>query len=192
MSNANNSPPATRLAAQIRLLVLDVDGVLTDGRLIYGADGSEAKAFNVRDGLGIKLAMHAGIEVAVISGRGGPAVERRMAELGIRHVYLEQEDKSAALAKITAATAVELEYVACVGDDLPDMAIMERCALGIAVADAHRIARGAADWVTGCPGGHGAVREVCDLLIAARAGQSRTDEDRSDPDRSDPDRSNQG
>lgn len=192
MSNANNSPPATRLAAQIRLLVLDVDGVLTDGRLIYGADGSEAKAFNVRDGLGIKLAMRAGIEVAVISGRGGPAVERRMAELGIRHVYLEQEDKSAALAKITAATAVELEYVACVGDDLPDMAIMERCALGIAVADAHRTARGAADWVTECPGGHGAVREVCDLLIAARAGQSRTDENRSDPDRSDPDRSNQG
>ncbi|TDJ46540.1 MAG: phenylphosphate carboxylase subunit delta [Gammaproteobacteria bacterium] len=168
MSCSTHSPPATRLAAQIRLLVLDVDGVLTDGRLIYGADGSEAKAFNVRDGLGIKLAMRAGIEVAVISGRGGPAVDRRMAELGIRHVYLEQADKPAALASITADIGAGLDVVACVGDDLPDLVMMERCALGIAVADAHQTVRDAADWVTGHPGGHGAVREVCDLLIAAR------------------------
>lgn len=168
MSTLENSPPSTELAARIRLLVLDVDGVLTDGRLIYGTDGSEAKAFNVRDGLGIKLAMRAGIEVAIISGRGGPAVEKRMAELGIRHVYLEQGDKTAALDKIMADIEVGLDVIACVGDDLPDMVIMERCALGITVADAHQTVQGAADWITGLPGGHGAVREVCDLLIAAR------------------------
>jgi 3-deoxy-D-manno-octulosonate 8-phosphate phosphatase (KDO 8-P phosphatase) len=172
MSSSNNSAPATKLTANIRLLVLDVDGVMTDGRLIYSTDGSEAKAFHVRDGLGIKLALRAGIEVAVISGRGGAAVERRMQELGIEHVHLNQEDKHAALAKITADIVIGFDQIACVGDDLPDLIIMERCALGIAVADAHRAVRNAADWVTGRPGGHGAVREVCDLLVASRNSQS--------------------
>lgn len=168
--NLQNPSPAVREAARrIRLLVLDVDGVLTDGRLHYGPDGDEWKSFHVRDGLGIKLAMRAGIEVAVISGRGGGAVEKRTKELGIRHVRLKQDDKQAALAEITEELRIGLNAVACVGDDIPDLAIIEPCALGIAVADAHPAVRSAADLSTALPGGHGAVREVCDLLVAARS-----------------------
>jgi len=156
-------------AARIRLLVLDVDGVMTDGRLHYGPDGAEWKSFHVRDGLGIKRALRAGIEVAVISGRGGGAVERRVKELGIRHVRLNQDDKQAALEEITAELKIGLNSVACVGDDIPDLPIIEACALGIAVADAHQAVRAAAEWSTTLPGGHGAVREVCDMLVEGRS-----------------------
>lgn len=167
-----NEPLQTRdidkSAARIRLLVLDVDGVLTDGRLHYGPEGSEWKSFHVRDGLGIKLAMRAGIEVAVISGRGGGAVEKRITELGIRHVRLQREDKQVALAEILAELGFGLTDVACIGDDIPDLPIIERCALGIAVADAHPAVRATAAWVTTLPGGQGAVREVCDRLVGNR------------------------
>lgn len=162
-------PAAVRDAApRIRLLVLDVDGVMTDGRLQYGPDGGESKTFHVRDGLGIKLALRAGIEIAVISGRGGGAVEQRLKELGVRHVRLNQEDKYAALHEITEELRIGLNSVACVGDDLPDVAVMEPSALGIAVADAHHTVRDAADWTTNLTGGRGAVREVCDVLVEAR------------------------
>ncbi len=152
----------------IRLLVLDVDGVLTDGRLFYGARGESLKAFHVRDGHGIKEIAAAGITVAVISGRRSAAVARRARELGIRHVVQGVSDKLAALHKLARTRKLELDYCACVGDDTPDIPLLEACGVGIAVADAHPDALAAADLVTRTPGGLGAVREVCDWLMAAR------------------------
>jgi len=152
----------------VRLLVLDVDGVLTDGRLFYGPKGELLKAFHVRDGYGIKRVTEAGISVAIISGRKSAAVARRARELGIRHVVQGANDKLAALHKLVKARKVSLEDCACVGDDTPDAPILSAAGLGVAVADAHEDALAAADLVTTHPGGHGAVREVCDWLIAAR------------------------
>jgi 3-deoxy-D-manno-octulosonate 8-phosphate phosphatase (KDO 8-P phosphatase) len=160
--------PADKILAAIRLLVLDVDGVMTDGRLHYDAQGHEAKVFHVHDGHGIKQAMRAGIEVAVISGRQSKAVETRMTELGIGHVRLGQENKSKAFGEITTQLGIAPEAVACIGDDEPDLPIMQSAGLGIAVADAQPVVRERADWCTTLNGGQGAVREVCDLLIAAR------------------------
>jgi 3-deoxy-D-manno-octulosonate 8-phosphate phosphatase (KDO 8-P phosphatase) len=152
----------------VRLLVLDVDGVLTDGRLFYGPKGEVLKAFHVRDGYGIKRVANAGITVAIISGRKSAAVARRARELGIRHVTQGADDKLAALRKLAKAVRIPLTDCACVGDDSPDAPILEAAGLGIAVADAHPDALAAANLVTKRPGGHGAVREVCDWLVAAR------------------------
>ena len=164
------SDPATHqpALAQVRLLVLDVDGVLTDGRLFYGPKGELLKAFHVRDGHGIKQAAAAGITVAIISGRKSAAVLRRAGELGIRHVTQGTNDKLAALRKLAKVRRVSLEECACVGDDTPDAPILAAAGVGIAVADAHQDALAVADLVTTRPGGQGAVREVCDWLIAAR------------------------
>jgi 3-deoxy-D-manno-octulosonate 8-phosphate phosphatase (KDO 8-P phosphatase) len=162
-------PALLRRAAGIRLLILDVDGVMTDGRLHYDAEGREFKSFHVRDGYGIKRVMAAGIAVAVISGRRSGSSAGRMADLGIPHVMLGREDKAAALAELLAATGVAATEAACVGDDLPDLPVMQRVALPIAVADCHADVVAAAAWRTSLPGGAGAVREVCDLLLAARA-----------------------
>jgi 3-deoxy-D-manno-octulosonate 8-phosphate phosphatase (KDO 8-P phosphatase) len=156
-------------AAGIRLLVLDVDGVMTDGGLYYDADGRETKVFNVKDGYGIKAVAAIGITVAVISGRRCKAVEMRTAELDIKYVSLSQDDKLAALNAIVEQLNVPMEAVAFVGDDVPDLPILIAAGLGIAVADAHPDVLAAADWCTRLNGGKGAVREVCDLLIAARA-----------------------
>jgi 3-deoxy-D-manno-octulosonate 8-phosphate phosphatase (KDO 8-P phosphatase) len=156
-------------AAAVRLLILDVDGVMTDGRLHYDADGREFKTFNVRDGYGIRRVMDAGIEVAVISGRASRSAAGRMAELGIRHVMLGRDDKEAALSELLALLGVAAEHTACVGDDAPDLPVMRRVSLPIAVADSHPSIVAAAAWRTTLPGGGGAVREVCDLLLAARA-----------------------
>jgi 3-deoxy-D-manno-octulosonate 8-phosphate phosphatase (KDO 8-P phosphatase) len=154
--------------ARVRLLVLDVDGVLTDGRLFYGPKGELLKAFHVRDGHGIKQVASAGITVAIISGRKSAAVLRRASELGIRHVTQGASDKLGALRKLVKARRVSLEECACIGDDTPDAPILAAAAVGVAVADAHQDALAAADLVTTRPGGHGAVREVCDWLMAAR------------------------
>jgi len=144
---------------------------MTDGRLHYDAQGREAKVFHVHDGHGIKQAMRAGIEVAVISGRRSTAVETRMAELGIRHVRLGQETKSEAFAEITTQLGIPPEAAACIGDDEPDLPIMQAAGLGIAVADAQPVVLERADWRTLRGGGQGAVREVCDALIAAKSRQ---------------------
>jgi 3-deoxy-D-manno-octulosonate 8-phosphate phosphatase (KDO 8-P phosphatase) len=160
--------PFQAALARVRLLVLDVDGVLTDGRLFYGPKGEALKAFHVRDGHGIKEVMNAGVTVAIISGRKSAAVARRAAELGIRHVVQGENDKIAALRKLAKARRVELDACCCVGDDTPDVPVLEACGVGIAVADAHPDALAAADLVTQTAGGHGAVREVCDWLLAAR------------------------
>jgi 3-deoxy-D-manno-octulosonate 8-phosphate phosphatase (KDO 8-P phosphatase) len=155
-------------ARRIRLLVLDVDGVLTDGRLYLSAAGEELKVFHVRDGSGLVAAQRAGIAVAIISGRDSAAVTRRAAELGIRHVRQGVSDKGAELDRLLAELGVAAEHAACVGDDTPDLPMLRRVGLAVAVADAHPAAREAAHWTTPSKGGLGAVREVCDLLLSTR------------------------
>jgi 3-deoxy-D-manno-octulosonate 8-phosphate phosphatase (KDO 8-P phosphatase) len=158
-------------ARKLRLLVLDVDGVLTDGRLRYGPDGESLKVFHVRDGLGIKLLQEDGIAVAVISGRRAPALERRLADLGVAHGYLGRSDKLRALAELEEATGVGRDAMAFMGDDVLDLPALRAVALPIAPADGHfLVRRELADggWVTQRPGGAGAVREVADGLLQAR------------------------
>jgi 3-deoxy-D-manno-octulosonate 8-phosphate phosphatase (KDO 8-P phosphatase) len=155
-------------AARTRLLVLDVDGVLTDGRLLYAADGSESKSFHVRDGYGIQQVLAAGIQVAVISGRPSGAAAARLSELKVPHVYLGRNDKQVVFTGLLGELGLGPQVVACVGDDVTDLPIMALAGLGIAVADADPRVRSAADWCTQAAGGHGAVREVCDLLLDSR------------------------
>lgn len=148
------------------MLVLDVDGVLTDGRLHFGSRGEVLKVFHVRDGLGIQLLAQTGIEVAVISGRRSKMVDVRCRELGVEHVCQGAKDKLAELERLCGRLKVPTSACACVGDDLPDIPMMRKVALAFAVADAHPEARDAAHLVTKLPGGNGAVREVCDYLLA--------------------------
>jgi len=155
-------------AARLRLLVLDVDGVLTDGTLWFGPEGEVMKPFHVRDGLGIKQLLAAGIEVAIISGRRHPAVDARMRDLGVTRVMQGVEDKRAALATLLADTGIAAAEAACLVDDVPDLPLLESVGLPAAVADAHPAALAAARHVTRLPGGRGAVREFCDFLLAAR------------------------
>lgn len=164
-----DSPTSTpqRRARRIRLLVLDVDGVLTDGGLYYGAGGESLQRFHVHDGAGIKAVMAAGIAVAIISARRTPAVTARMRELGVDTVIQGEADKLRALTGIAERMGIGLEAVACVGDDTADAPMMRQAGLAIAVADAQAAAVEAAHYRTTAPGGHGAVREACDLLLAA-------------------------
>jgi 3-deoxy-D-manno-octulosonate 8-phosphate phosphatase (KDO 8-P phosphatase) len=157
-------------ARNVRLLVLDVDGVLTDGRLYLSAAGEELKVFHVRDGSGLVAVQRAGIAVAIISGRDSAAVTRRAAELGIRHVRQGVADKGAALDQLLDELGIGAAETACVGDDTPDLPMLRRAGLAIGVADAHPALLAAAHWVTRSNGGQGAVREACDLLLSARAG----------------------
>ena len=152
----------------IQLLLLDVDGVLTDGAIIYGHDGSETKIFNVKDGLGLKLAMAAGIKVGIVTGRKSPALDHRCRDLGIRYSFAGIQDKAEVLEKIAEQTGVAPEQTAFIGDDLPDLPLMRRVGLSIAVADASKTVLQNADWTTAAAGGCGAVREVCEALLKAR------------------------
>lgn len=165
-----------RKAAQIRLVVFDVDGVFTDGSLYFGNDGNEYKAFNIRDGHGIKMLHNHGLNIAIISGRSGTATERRMAELGIQHIYLNIRDKLTTLERLLDELRIETEQVAYVGDDIVDLPVMRRVGLAIAVADADPFVLRHAHWRTERPGGHGAVRDVCELILQA---QGRLDQERS-------------
>jgi len=160
--------PTDDQVSGIQLLVLDVDGVMTDGRLYFDAAGQEAKVFHVRDGYGIKQVMELGIEVAVISGRRSKALEARIGELNITHAMLGQETKLEALTTITDLLAIPMINVACMGDDLPDLPLLDAAGLGIAVADAHPDLLRIADWCTQLGGGQGCVREVCDRLVQAK------------------------
>jgi 3-deoxy-D-manno-octulosonate 8-phosphate phosphatase (KDO 8-P phosphatase) len=155
-------------AAQIELLVLDVDGVLTDGRLYLADDGNEFKAFHSRDGHGLKMLQRQGVAIAVISGRRSRAVERRMADLGISQVQLGVDDKLAAFIQLLGERGLTAEQVAYVGDDVIDLPVMSRVGLAIAVQDADPFVQRHAHWQTPSAGGHGAVREVCELLLEAR------------------------
>jgi 3-deoxy-D-manno-octulosonate 8-phosphate phosphatase (KDO 8-P phosphatase) len=156
-------------ARAVRLLILDVDGVLTDGRLYYGARGEALKVFHVRDGHGLKALARAGIDIAIVSGRKSAAVQSRARELGIRTVHQGIEDKLALVTQLARKRRLTLAACACVGDDTPDVPVMRAVGFAATVADAHGDALAAAHFVTTAPGGRGAVREVCDLLLALRA-----------------------
>jgi 3-deoxy-D-manno-octulosonate 8-phosphate phosphatase (KDO 8-P phosphatase) len=155
-------------AKKLKLLILDVDGVLTDGRLFFDNEGTEYKCFHARDGHGIKLLRQTGVEVAVISGRNSNSVALRMKSLGIVHVYQGHENKQNAFAELLEKAGVTPEQTAHVGDDLLDLPIMMKVGLAIAVSDANFAVKERADWCTALPGGLGAVREVCDLIMQAQ------------------------
>ncbi len=150
---------------KIKLFILDVDGVLTDGKLYFADNGMEIKSFNIKDGLGLKLLLKQGIEIAVISGRKSPAVQKRMDELGIKHVYLGKNDKIKIFNYLKKKLRLKNENIAAIGDDLPDLPIMQQVGFSIAVKDAVAKVRTLADYVTKAKGGQGAVREACELLI---------------------------
>jgi 3-deoxy-D-manno-octulosonate 8-phosphate phosphatase (KDO 8-P phosphatase) len=151
-------------AAKIELLLLDVDGVLTDGGIVYADDGRELKRFHVRDGSGLKLWQSAGKRVAIVSGRTSPTVDRRAAELGIAPVLQGCSEKLPAFEAVLAATGLSAEQVCAVGDDIPDLPVLRKAGLAVAVADACPEARGVADYVTALPGGYGAVRDAVEWL----------------------------
>lgn len=155
-------------AAHIRLLVLDVDGVLTDGKLYFGTRGEALKVFHVRDGLGLRALQQAGVMVAVISGRRSIMVQRRCRELGIVHLKQGHENKLPVFQQLLRKLKVPAEHCACIGDDTSDVPLLQAAGLAFAVADAHPSAIHAAQRTTRNSGGQGAVREVCDYLLAAR------------------------
>jgi len=156
--------------ARIQLLILDVDGVLTDGRLYFTGRGEALKVFHVRDGHGIKLLMGAGIAVAAVSGRRSAAVAARMRELKVPHVVQACSDKVAALHRLTGRLGLDPLNCACICDDTPDLPLMSAVGLACAVADAHPLVQSAAHWTAKANGGQGAVRELCDAVLRARAG----------------------
>lgn len=159
-------------AKNIRLLLLDVDGVLTDGHLYYGNNGEELKAFNIQDGLGIKLLQRNGIQVGIITGRSSELLARRAAELGIELVVQGREDKLTALQETLEGSRQEqtyqMEEIAFLGDDLPDVAVIRRVGLGVAVANARDFVATHAHWQTSTKGGEGAVRELAELILEAQ------------------------
>lgn len=164
----NDMQQVLEKAKKLKLLILDVDGVLTDGRLFFDAEGNEYKSFHARDGHGIKLLRQTGVEVAVISGRKSKSVELRMKNLGIEHVYQGHENKIAAFNELLEKTGISPDQTAHVGDDLLDLPIMIRVGLAIAVNDANFAVKQHANWCTDLPGGQGAVREVCDFIMQAQ------------------------
>jgi len=152
----------------IKLLLLDVDGVLTDGGIIYNDNGAETKVFNVKDGLGMRLLMEAGIHLGIITGRRSNALYCRCNDLGINLIYDGVRNKIDVLDEVLDQTGVSAEEVAFIGDDLPDLKLMKTIGLSIAVGDAHKVILDNADMVTSANGGHGAVREVCETILKAK------------------------
>jgi 3-deoxy-D-manno-octulosonate 8-phosphate phosphatase (KDO 8-P phosphatase) len=155
-------------ASRIRLLVLDVDGVLTDGGLFYCASGEETKRFNVHDGLALVAARKAGLQIAVLSSRASAAVTRRMTELGVSEVHQGVGDKAGALAALCERLGIPTAAVAMMGDDLPDLAALGQVGLALAPANAVAEVKRAAHWVARRRGGDGAVREAVEMLLKAR------------------------
>ena len=164
----NDMQQVLEKAKKLKLLILDVDGVLTDGRLFFDTEGNEYKSFHARDGHGIKLLRQTGVEVAVISGRKSKSVALRMKNLGIEYVYQGHENKIAAFNELLEKTGISPEQAAHVGDDLLDLPIMIRVGLAIAVNDANFAVKQHENWCTDLPGGQGAVREVCDFIMQAQ------------------------
>ena len=164
-------------AAKIRVAAFDVDGTLTDGRLWYGEDGRETKVFHVHDGLGLKRLQANGVQVALITARISHPVALRAEELEIAHVYQGQGDKRACLEALLDALRLAPEQAAFVGDDLPDLPPMHIAGLAVAVANAHPWVAADAHWQTRLPGGMGAAREVCDLILHAQ-GRSAAERER--------------
>jgi 3-deoxy-D-manno-octulosonate 8-phosphate phosphatase (KDO 8-P phosphatase) len=155
-------------AARIKLLILDVDGVMTDGQIILNAHGEDIKCFNVKDGQGLRLLMKAGVDVAIVTGRKSKSVEHRAAELGISELHQGIDDKESVFADMLERKRLKSNQVCCIGDDLPDIPLINRVGLSIAVADAVPEVRDAASHVTERGGGKGAVREVCELILKSQ------------------------
>jgi 3-deoxy-D-manno-octulosonate 8-phosphate phosphatase (KDO 8-P phosphatase) len=164
---------ALKRARPLKLMVFDVDGVMTDGTLYYSARGEELKAFNIQDGLGIKLLRQNGIEIAIISGRNSRAVALRAANLGIAYVFQGVENKGAAYATLQKRLRVSDAQSGCMGDDLPDLPLMCRCGFAASVPSAPKEVRKRAHYVSRAAGGHGAVREVCELILRAQGSLKR-------------------
>ncbi|WP_022939961.1 3-deoxy-manno-octulosonate-8-phosphatase KdsC [Psychromonas hadalis] len=152
-------------AAQIKLLICDVDGVFSDGRIYLGNQGEELKAFHTKDGFGMKAIMQAGIEIAIITGRQSNIVENRMKALGVTHIYQGIENKFNLYQSLLSDLNLNKHDVAYIGDDVVDLPVILDCGLGIAVFDAHPLVLKGADLITTTKGGFGAVREVCDLFL---------------------------
>jgi 3-deoxy-D-manno-octulosonate 8-phosphate phosphatase (KDO 8-P phosphatase) len=155
-------------AKQIRMVVFDVDGVLTDGSLFLGDDGQEYKAFNSRDGHGMTMLRQTGVKLAVITGRSSEVVRIRMQSLGVEHVYQGRRDKVPAYEELKRASGLADEQIAYVGDDVVDLPVMRRVGLSIAVADAHPLLQQHAHWQTRSRGGRGAGRDVCEFIMEAQ------------------------
>ena len=168
------TPAATHnRLAELRLVAFDLDGVFTDGRFYLSDDGIESKAFNTQDGFGIRRLVDAGFEVAVISGRRSAAAAKRMAELGVEHVVLGTGDKVAAFVELISDLGINATECAYAGDDIPDLSLLGKVGYSIAVANAVEEVRDFCDYTTMAAGGHGAVREICDLVLAARPETAR-------------------
>lgn len=160
-------------AARVRLLALDVDGVLTDGRLYFDRHGNELKVFHTRDGLGLRVLQRQGVTVALITGRSSEMVTARAAALGIEHVYQGADDKLTAYHDLLERTGAGDGQVCYAGDDWVDLPLLRRVGLAVTVPGADRAVREQAHWVTKREGGHGAVREICDLLLEAQGLRER-------------------
>jgi 3-deoxy-D-manno-octulosonate 8-phosphate phosphatase (KDO 8-P phosphatase) len=167
---------ALEKARQVKLLVLDVDGVLSDGRLLYSNSGDEIKAFYTADGLGIKLLQSEGVKVAIITGRNSEIVSRRARELGIEYLVQGRDDKLEALRELLLQLDLKLSATAYMGDDLPDLGAIQACALGMTVANGSEYVASHADWCSQHSGGRGAVREACEFILQA---QDKLDEAQS-------------
>jgi len=157
-----------QIAARIRLVIFDVDGVLTDGSLFIGDDGQEYKAFHSRDGHGMKMLQRTGVHIAIITGRTSQVVKHRVADLGIEHVYQGQRDKLVAFERLVHDLALDSAEIAYVGDDVVDLPVMRRVGLAIAVQDAHPLVKQHAHWQTPSKGGRGAARDVCEMIMEAQ------------------------
>jgi len=168
MSTGNPQPIAQQLGLSISLAVFDVDGVFTDGQLVYQSDGSESKHFFVQDGLGIKLLAQNGIKTAIITGRTVTAVQNRANDLGIDYVIQGRDDKLVALKELMQKAGVSQQQVSYMGDDLPDLSAIEYAQLGASVINGDALVQSTADWVSSKAGGHGAVREFCEALLASQ------------------------
>jgi 3-deoxy-D-manno-octulosonate 8-phosphate phosphatase (KDO 8-P phosphatase) len=173
MSAPHLRPDAAEKAKRVRLFLVDVDGVLTDGGIVYDSDGREIKRFHVRDGHGIKMLQRAGVEVGIISGRASEVVSVRARELGISLVFQGVADKVAAWREILADKGIPPEETAYVGDDIVDVPLMRRVGFAAAVADAEGYVRDAADYVSAQPGGRGAVREIIEFVLRSSGAWER-------------------
>ncbi len=168
MTDSSLDTALIQRAAKIKLLLLDVDGVLTDGKLYFTSDGIQIKAFHTLDGHGIKMLMRSGVEVGIISGRDNPAVTRRAEELGIKLLIQGREDKFTALEELLREFSCPLENIAYMGDDYPDLLVMTRVGLALSVPNAAEGVRRHARWLSDKCGGEGAVREACDMIMKAQ------------------------
>jgi len=157
-----------RRAARVKVMIFDVDGVLTDGGITYGPDGEAVKTFYVLDGLGIQLVQRTGVQTAIISARQSPIVVRRAADLGISHVFQGQHDKRLAFAELLEKTGVTAEECGYIGDDVIDLPLLTRVGFAVTVPSGHPEVQHRAHYVTKNPGGRGAVREVCDIVMRAQ------------------------